>query len=112
MGWSRIGGFSVVFAVFGVILATMLLGDLRRRTQLATQSKGWFLKMHIGRMMGAFIATLTAFLVQNWQTDPVYIAWLLPTVVFTPLIIYYQRKFKVSTAHLKRRQSVLVEKRA
>ena len=101
IGWSRMGGFAIVFGVFGIILISMLLGDFRRRSGLARQSKGWFLHMHIGRMMGAFIATLTAFLVQNWQTDPVYIAWLLPTLVFTPVIIFYQNKFKVSTRHLK-----------
>lgn len=101
IGWHKIGGFGVVFAVFGLMLTVMLLGDLRIGKKLSTYPRAWFLNMHIGRMMGAFIATCTAFLVQNWQTDPVYIAWLLPTVVFTPLIIYYQRKFKVSPIHLK-----------
>ncbi|WP_304518178.1 hypothetical protein [Cecembia rubra] len=101
VGWHKIGGFGVVFVVFGLMLAGMLLGDLRIGRELTTYPRAWFLNMHISRMMGAFIATCTAFLVQNWHTDPVFIAWLLPTVVFTPVIIYYQRKYKVSSSQLK-----------
>ncbi|PSL03518.1 hypothetical protein [Cecembia rubra] len=101
VGWHKIGGFGVVFVVFGLMLAGMLLGDLRIGRKLTTYPRAWFLNMHISRMMGAFIATCTAFLVQNWHTDPVFIAWLLPTVVFTPVIIYYQRKYKVSSSQLK-----------
>jgi uncharacterized membrane protein len=112
MGWSRIGGFSLVFGVFGCILISMLLGDFIGRKQLFMRPKGWFLSMHISRMMGAFIATFTAFLLINWQTNPVYIAWLLPTLVFTPVIFYYQNKFKVSARHLKAQKQALVEKRS
>lgn len=101
IGWVKIGGFAVVFGVFGLILTGMLLGDLSIGKKLSTYPSAWFLQMHISRMMGAFIATVTAFLVQNWQTDPVFIAWLLPTVVFTPLIIYYQRKFRVNKKSFK-----------
>ena len=101
IGWVKIGGFAVVFGVFGLILTGMLFGDLSIGKKLSTYRSAWFLQMHISRMMGAFIATVTAFLVQNWQTDPVFIAWLLPTVVFTPLIIYYQRKYKVNKQHVK-----------
>lgn len=112
MGWSRIGGFAVVFAVFAGILLSMLLGDFLGRKQIQSRPKDWFLSMHISRMMGAFIATFTAFLLINWQTDPVYIAWLLPTLVFTPVIMYYQNKFKVSSRHLKAQKQALVEKGA
>jgi len=101
VGWVKIGGFGLVFGVFGLILTGMLLGDLSIGKKLSTYPSAWFLQMHISRMMGAFIATVTAFLVQNWQTDPVFIAWLLPTVVFTPLIIYYQRKFRVNKKSFK-----------
>ncbi|MCH7402971.1 hypothetical protein ACFOUP_09640 [Belliella kenyensis] len=91
--WSNLGGFTVVFAVFGSFLLSMVWVDMRASSKLETLPKKWFLSMHISRMMGAFIATFTAFLVINLHTDPVFIAWLLPTVVFTPLIIYFQRKF-------------------
>lgn len=41
---------------------------------------------HLGMMMGATIAALTAFLVTNFQTNPVWILWIAPTAVITPLI--------------------------
>ncbi|MBK7964987.1 MAG: hypothetical protein IPK10_06675 [Bacteroidetes bacterium] len=45
-------------------------------------------------MMGGYIATFTAFLVQNLHTDPSFIAWLAPTVILTPVIIYSTNKIK------------------
>lgn len=48
--------------------------------------------LHLGRMGGASIATLTAVFVVNIQTSPAFIAWLLPTLVGTPLIIYWTRR--------------------
>lgn len=94
-------GILIVFLVFSSILVSMLTGDLVHSKKLGSYPKGWFLNRHISRMMGAFIATVTAFLVQNWQTDPVFIAWLLPTVLLVPLIVYFTKKFKVSSKHLK-----------
>ena len=50
-------------------------------------------------MTGAFIAALTAFLVVNAnylpEQSPEILYWLLPTIVFTPLIIIWRRKFEV-----------------
>lgn len=101
IGWENVGGILPVFLVFSVILISMLTTDLIHSKKLTTYPKGWFLSRHISRMMGAFIATVTAFLVQNWQTDPIFIAWLLPTVIFVPLIIYFTKKFKVTSKQLK-----------
>jgi uncharacterized membrane protein len=95
IGWTKIGGFAIVFGVFGLFLFSMLIGDIINSKKISSYPKTWFLQMHITRMMGAFIATFTAFLVINWESDPVYIAWLLPTVIFTPLIIYFRRKYQL-----------------
>jgi hypothetical protein len=101
LDWEKVGGILPVFLVFSTILLTMLAGDLIHSKKLQSYPKGWFLNRHITRMIGAFIATVTAFLVQNWQTDPVYIAWLLPTVILVPLIFYFTKKFKVTSRLLK-----------
>jgi hypothetical protein len=101
IGWENAGGIFPVFLIFSGILISMLITDLIHAKNLSTYPKGWFLNRHISRMMGAFIATVTAFLVQNWHSDPIFIAWLLPTVIFVPLIIYFTNKFKVATKHLK-----------
>ncbi|MDB4224820.1 hypothetical protein N9850_13715, partial [Granulosicoccus sp.] len=48
--------------------------------------------LHLNRMGGACIATVTAVFVVNIQTNPAFIAWLLPTLIGTPLIIYWSRR--------------------
>ena len=47
------------------------------------------LSIHI---IGGTIATVTAVLVVNVNTNPVWIAWLAPTVVITPLIFYWNKR--------------------
>lgn len=48
--------------------------------------------LHLGRMGGGCIATVTAVFVVNIQTNPAFIAWILPSLVGTPLIIYWSRR--------------------
>jgi|TARA_B100000929_G_scaffold281854_1_gene261253 hypothetical protein len=43
-------------------------------------------------MMAGTIATVTAVLVVNVATDPVWIAWIAPTVVITPFIFYWNKR--------------------
>ena len=50
------------------------------------------LKKHLAHMLGATIATTTAFTVTNIQSEPVWIAWLAPTALFLPLIFYWTRR--------------------
>ena len=47
--------------------------------------------LHLNRMGGGCIAAITAVLVANVQTNPEFISWLLPSVVGTPLIIYWSK---------------------
>jgi len=50
------------------------------------------INLHLSRMGGACIATVTAVFVVNIQTEPAFIAWLLPSLLGTPLIFYAARK--------------------
>ncbi len=52
----------------------------------------FWVRRHIAGMIGGYIATLTAFCVTAVQISPALIAWLGPTVLFVPVIIYWQRK--------------------
>ncbi|CAN5487598.1 hypothetical protein BH11BAC2_BH11BAC2_01520 [soil metagenome] len=85
--------FGVLGIVFGFIMSRAVISDYKRFT-VPSQEKNEWLFIHIGRMMGGYIATMTAFLVQNVHTNPAFIAWLLPTVVFVPFLIYTVNKFK------------------
>ena len=83
----------ITVAVFALIGGGFAIADLRRTKQ------GWptgseRLSLHVARMGGASIATLTAVLVVNVETDPEFIAWLLPTVLVTPAIVYWIRRVR------------------
>ena len=43
-------------------------------------------------MLAGTIATVTAALVVNVDTEPVWLAWILPTVLMTPLIVWWNRR--------------------
>lgn len=92
--------FLPVVLTFSSILLIFIVDDLRIYSGKKTMRANDWLLYHIGRISGAYIATFTAFLVTNVQTDPAYIAWLLPTVLGSPLIAYFQRKYRVKKKKL------------
>ncbi len=86
--------FIPVVIVFSSVLLMFIIKDILIYTGKTEMNANKWLLYHIGRISGAYIATFTAFLLTNINTDPAYIAWLLPTLVGTILIIYFQRKYK------------------
>jgi hypothetical protein len=50
---------------------------------------------HLQRMIGSFIAALTAFLVVNNNILPGIVAWLLPTIILVPVIILLSQKLQI-----------------
>ena len=47
---------------------------------------------HLTNMLAGTIATVTAALVTNVTTEPIWVAWLAPTVVITPVIFYWNKR--------------------
>ncbi len=93
----RFGTENVSALVLIGFFALSLLNLLRQDGQLFSgrrrvQGKGW-IRYHIVRISGAYIATITAFLVNNVHTDPAFVAWLLPTVIGVPAIVYFKRQY-------------------
>ena len=80
----------IALAVFGVFALIPAWQDYKRGDAWPKAKDR--IVLHLNRMGGASIATLTAVFVVNVQTSPAVIAWLLPTVVGTPLIIYWTRR--------------------
>lgn len=84
--------FGPVLFVFGLISILMTRKDITIY-QGNIKIKNYWLLIHIQRMIGAYIAALTAFLVVNNTYLPPILAWLLPTVILTPLIFYWSKKY-------------------
>jgi uncharacterized membrane protein len=86
--------FGTVLLVFGVISILMALQDFKNY-QGKIEIKNFWLLVHIQRMIGAYIAATTAFLVVNNTILPGVVAWLLPTLILVPLIFKWSRKYKI-----------------
>lgn len=86
--------FGIVLLVFGFISISMVYQDFKNY-QGKSSIKNFWLLVHIQRMIGSYIAATTAFLVVNNTILPGIVAWLLPTVILTPLIFKWSREHKI-----------------
>ena len=83
-----------VLLVFGSIALLMV-----RRDVLTYRGRGQFVNprqaMHLQRMVGGYIGTVTAFMVVNIRTPyiPGVVVWLFPTVALVPLIFRWSKKY-------------------
>lgn len=86
-------GVLILVSVFGTLLITQLISDVPVFSgKKVMKNKNW-IRYHISRISGAYIAALTAFLVNNMHTDPQFLAWLLPTALGLPLVSVLRRRF-------------------
>ncbi len=91
----RSNTFGTVWVVFGLIGCLFVYQDwVNYRGKSGT--KNFYLTTHLQRFIGSYIATVTAFLVVNNTWLPGTIAWLLPTVLLVPLIVWWSRKYRVA----------------
>jgi len=86
--------FGIVLIVFGAISLSFVLQDWANFTGRA-RVKNFWLTTHLQRMIGSYIASATAFIVVNNHVIPGVVAWLLPTIVLTPLIGIWTKKYMV-----------------
>lgn len=85
---------AVILVVFGAIGFSFAFSDYKRG---AFWPKGRDrIVLHLNRMGGANIATITAVFVVNVQTNPAFIAWMVPSVIGGFLINYYSKSFSFS----------------
>jgi uncharacterized membrane protein len=90
--------FGLVFITFGFLGLLFVSHDFKNYRGKSDILNYW-LSEHLQRMVGGFIASSTAFLVVNakYLPDfiPIIVFWLLPTTIFTPLIIMWATKYEV-----------------
>ncbi|MEL7833425.1 hypothetical protein [Fodinibius sp. Rm-B-1B1-1] len=84
----------IIILVFGIIFAALTGRDLALRIGWLVKTKFQWMFEHIQGMLAAYIATFTAFLVVNVTFLPMAVVWLAPTVIGTPVIAYWVRKYK------------------
>jgi len=83
----------IVFSVFCIVLCYEDIMRFRGKIHKYYGKQHW-LFLHIIRMMGSYIAAVTAFLVNNVHTQHQFIWWLLPSVILSPLISRFVRKYE------------------
>ena len=97
----------VVFGSIGLFLSGM---DIWRFFKPSLKKRAWWFE-HMTRFLAAYLATVTAFSVVNFQFLPYLWRWLGPTAVGVPLIIiwraYYARQFS-RDAHAQQAPTVAV----
>jgi len=83
---------SILFLFFGSFGLFMSLKDFKTFRTFQENKNAWLIS-HIGRMIGALIASITAFLVVGLHIGSVFI-WISPTIIGTIYIIVWNRRIK------------------
>ena len=89
--------FGIVFIAFGALGLRNVYSDFNYYRGIIDYKNYWLIQ-HIGRMSGGFIASVTAVLVVNakyFMFIPYPLLWLLPTIIISPLIASWVKKYKV-----------------
>lgn len=81
----------VTMTVFGCIAFALSVVDLRYH-RASSRSGRQRVARHLTNMLAGTIATVTAVVVVNVHTQPAWLAWILPTVLITPLIVWWNRR--------------------
>lgn len=94
LGNCSIGIVSFVFGVTGLNANRSTINRLKGKIT----EKNYWLIAHVSGMLGSYIGAVTAFTVNNNQRlgMPDLLAWLGPTVVLVPFIIFEIRKLRLS----------------
>lgn len=90
----KANNFGIVLILFGSISLVLCYKDFLIYSNKIIDKLYW-LKNHIGRMTGSYIAALTAFIVVNNTFIPPVIAWSLPGIIGT---IFISRTIKKLTS--------------
>lgn len=84
--------FGTVLLVIGTVSLNFARQDYLNMRG-STKYRNFGLVRHLQRMGGAFIASLTAFVVVNNTWLPGVLAWLLPSACTVPFIVYWSRRW-------------------
>jgi uncharacterized membrane protein len=103
---SNIIGF-IMCVGFGIGGLSISYTNLKPFIVQPKKANHWYLA-HIGNMMGAYIATFTAFLstmVTRYELMNPFLAFALPSIIGIPLLLYYQKRILEKTSLKKNRHA-------
>ncbi|MFD2100779.1 hypothetical protein [Flagellimonas iocasae] len=86
---------AILYAFFGGFGLFLTLGDFKTFKTFSQNKNAW-LTSHLGRMVGALIASVTAFLVTAINIGSV-VVWIAPTLLGTLYITYWNVKLRPKT---------------
>ena len=100
-GISSDGGLAIMLVVLPIVFGAVVIGDTCKDIQsLRTlpADENWWWYYHMERMLGSYIALTTAFAVQQigpqLSASIEWVAWVLPTVIGSPLIVIWVRRYR------------------
>ena len=100
----------VTMLAFGFIAVALSVADglffIQGRSANRRPAAYRRIQRHLTNMMAGTIATVTAVMVVNVSLNPVWLPWLLPTIVITPLIVWWNVK---TTLQARRRPAASPE---
>ena len=82
----------VTMLILGGIAVALSSVDARYYFRLAGEQRpsgSRRIKRHLTNMLAGTSSTVSAVFVVNVNTNPAWLAWILPTVVITPLIVWW-----------------------
>ena len=81
----------ITLTVFGFIAISLGYMDFRSYRNKSAIGKQRIAR-HLTNMLAGTIAVITAVLVTNLSIEPVFILWILPTIIISPIIFWWNRK--------------------
>ncbi len=81
----------IVLIVFGAIGGSLALADVLALRRRAYRGRAR-IAAHLTRMLAGTVGAVTAFTVVNLSLEPELLEWLAPTVLLTPVIVYWIRR--------------------
>ena len=81
----------ITLTIFGFIAISLGYMDFRSYRNKSAIGKQRITR-HVTNMLTGTIALITAVLVTNLSIEPVIILWILPTIIISPLIFWWNRK--------------------
>lgn len=87
-------GTPIIFLVFGAIGLLFVWRDFQRFYKTNHDKREW-LYAHMSGFLGGYIATVSAFSAVNLGViKPMWLQWLWPTIIGTPLIVIWVRSYR------------------